>query len=369
MSDLSPPIHLNVDRIRVGYNTSGRIHEIVHGLSFSVPQGEIGCLLGPSGCGKTTVLRAIAGFEGLIDGRILIGGQELSNKQVTAPPESRHVGVVFQDYALFPHLCVADNVAFGLRKLSAADRSNRVQQLLSMTGLRNQATKYPHELSGGQQQRVALARALAPRPQLLLLDEPFSNLDIDLRERLAGEVRDILKELGTTAVLVTHDQHEAFAIADQIGVMQAGRIVQWDTAHNLYHKPIDRFVADFIGQGVFAAGRVDRDKQHVNIELGSLPLWQGMAYCSTDERDAQQVDVLLRADDVLYDENSPLQAEVVRKAFRGAQFLYTLKLPSGQTALAMVPSHYDHAIGQKIGVRLAVDHVVTFVTNTPAPNP
>ncbi|MDO8301110.1 ABC transporter ATP-binding protein [Lacisediminimonas sp.] len=365
MSDLSPPIHLNVDRIRVGYTTGRRMHEIVHGLSFSVPQGEIGCLLGPSGCGKTTVLRAIAGFERVIDGRILIGGKELSNSHLTAPPESRHVGVVFQDYALFPHLSIADNVGFGLRKLSAADRSSRVQQLLSMTGLRTQATKYPHELSGGQQQRVALARALAPRPQLLLLDEPFSNLDIDLRERLAGEVRDILKELGTTAVLVTHDQHEAFAIADQIGVMQGGRIVQWDTAYNLYHRPVDRFVADFIGQGVFAPGNVDRERQHVNVELGSLPLWQGMEYCATDEKDAQQVDVLLRADDVLYDESSELKAEVVRKAFRGAQFLYTLKLPSGQTVLAMVSSHHDHALGEKIGVRLAADHVVTFPRITP----
>nr|WP_241673041.1 ABC transporter ATP-binding protein [Lacisediminimonas profundi] len=342
------------------------MQEVVHGLSFSLPRGEIGCLLGPSGCGKTTVLRAIAGFENLIDGRILIGGQELSNSRSTAPPESRHVGVVFQDYALFPHLSVAENVGFGLRKLSTGERADRVQQLLSMAGLRNHASKYPHELSGGQQQRVALARALAPRPQLLLLDEPFSNLDIDLRERLAGEVRDILKELGTTAVLVTHDQHEAFAIADQIGVMQSGRIVQWDTAYNLYHKPADRFVADFIGQGVFATGSVDRSRQCVNIELGSLPLWQGMEYCSTDGKDAPQVDVLLRADDVLYDDSSPLQAEVVRKAFRGAQFLYTLKLPSGQTVLALVPSHHDHAIGDKIGIRLAADHVVTFPSTAPA---
>ena len=360
MNDFSLPIHLNVDQIRVGYSIGSQMHEIVHGLSFSLPRGEIGCLLGPSGCGKTTVLRAIAGFERLIDGRIMIGGHELSNRQLTAPPESRHVGVVFQDYALFPHLTVSENVAFGLRKLTSADRDDRVRQLLSMAGLRTQASKYPHELSGGQQQRVALARALAPRPQLLLLDEPFSNLDIDLRERLAGEVRDILKELGTTAVLVTHDQHEAFAIADQVGVMQAGRIVQWDTAYNLYHKPVDRFVADFIGQGVFATGNVDRTNQRVQIELGGLPLYQGMEYCSTDDRDSERVDVLLRADDVLYDDDSPLHAEVVRKAFRGAQFLYTLKLPSGQTVLALVPSHHNHAIGDKIGIRLAADHVVTF---------
>ena len=366
MSELPLPIHLNVDRIRVGYPIGSQMHEIVHGLSFSLVRGEIGCLLGPSGCGKTTVLRAIAGFERLLDGRIVIGGKEFSNRRTNLPPEVRQVGVVFQDYALFPHLTVTENVGFGLRKLSPADRNDRIRQLLSMTGLRTQAEKYPHELSGGQQQRVALARALAPRPQLLLLDEPFSNLDIDLRERLAGEVRDILKELGTTAVLVTHDQHEAFAIADQVGVMQSGRIVQWDTAYNLYHKPADRFVADFIGQGVFTTGRVDRATQRVQIELGTLPLYQGMEYCSTEDKDSEQVDVLLRADDVLHDDSSPLMAEVIRKSFRGAQFLYTLKLPSGQTVMALVPSHHDHAIGEKIGVRLAVDNVVTIPARTPA---
>jgi iron(III) transport system ATP-binding protein len=357
--------YLTVESIRVGYPLGRAIHEIVHGLSFSLVRGEIGCLLGPSGCGKTTVLRAIAGFESLIDGRIALGGRQLSAKGTTAPPETRHVGVVFQDYALFPHLSVADNIGFGLRKLSAPERSARVGRLLSLVGLAAQGRQYPHELSGGQQQRVALARALAPKPDLLLLDEPFSNLDIDLRERLAIEVRDILKELGTTAVLVTHDQHEAFAIADHIGVMQDGAIVQWDNAYNLYHRPGNRFVADFIGQGVFMPGTVDLPNQRVNIELGSLPLWQGVDVCATDEKNAQLVDVLLRDDDVIHDDASPLQAEVVRKAFRGAEFLYTLKLPSGQALLALVPSHHDHAIGEKIGIRLGADHVVTFPSRRP----
>jgi iron(III) transport system ATP-binding protein len=359
MTSGSTDSHLHVDQIRVGYTLGKRMHEIVHGLSFSLRQGEIGCLLGPSGCGKTTVLRAIAGFESLLGGRILIDGEELSSSTHTAAPEQRQVGVVFQDYALFPHLSVEDNVAFGLHRLKSAARQERVTQLLAMTGLSSQARKYPHELSGGQQQRVALARALAPRPRLLLLDEPFSNLDIDLRERLAGEVRDILKELDTTAVLVTHDQHEAFAIADSVGVMRAGEIVQWDSAYNLYHRPIDRFVADFIGQGVFLPGQVQSPQQTVRIELGSLPL-SGDLPDTGNTAGAGQVDVLLRADDVLHDDASPLQAEVVRKAFRGAEFLYTLKLPSGACVLALVPSHHDHAIGEKIGIRLAADHVVTF---------
>lgn len=365
----SDSAHLQVASIRVGYQLSSAMHEIVHALSFSLARGEIGCLLGPSGCGKTTVLRAIAGFEPLLAGHIALGGREISRPGVTAPPETRQVGVVFQDYALFPHLSVADNVAFGLRKLAKSQRMQRVQSLLDLVGLSTQSNKYPHELSGGQQQRVALARALAPEPDLLLLDEPFSNLDVDLRERLAGEVRDILKASGTTAVLVTHDQHEAFAIADQIGVMHAGEIVQWDSAYNLYHRPASRFVADFIGHGVFTPGIMDIPGQKVAIELGCLPLWQGMDTCATHEKDAEQVDVLLRADDVVHDDTSTQKAEVVRKAFRGADFLYTLKLPSGQLLLALVPSHHNHAVGEKIGIRLCADHVVTFpseVTSKPA---
>ncbi|RJF95000.1 ABC transporter ATP-binding protein [Noviherbaspirillum saxi] len=352
--------HFDVQSIRVGYPQGRQVHEVVRGLSFSLARGEIGCLLGPSGCGKTTVLRAIAGFESVLAGSISLGGRELSNMRSTAAPETRHVGVVFQDYALFPHLSVWENIAFGLRKLPVTERKQRIDRLLSMIGLTAHARQYPHELSGGQQQRVALARALAPRPELLLLDEPFSNLDVDLRERLALEVRDILKELGTTAVLVTHDQHEAFAIADHIGVMHQGAIVQWDSAYNLYHRPKNRFVADFIGQGVFTPGTVDLPGQQVHIELGSLPLWQGIDVCATNEKQHDQVDVLLRADDVIHDDASPLQAEVVRKAFRGAEFLYTLKLPSGQSVLALVPSHHDHAIGERIGIRLGADHVVTF---------
>jgi len=357
------PSYLVVDDIHVGYRIGRILHDVVHGLSFALERGDIGCLLGPSGCGKTTVLRAIAGFEALSAGRILLDGRELSSKGRTAAPETRQVGVVFQDYALFPHLSVYDNIAFGLKKLAARERSAHIEKLLALVGLASQAKKYPHELSGGQQQRVALARALAPKPQLLLLDEPFSNLDIDLRERLASEVRDILKELGTTAVLVTHDQHEAFAIADQIGVMEQGRIVQWDSAYNLYHRPTNRFVADFIGQGVFTPGTIDFSNSCVDIELGCLPLSNGTRTCSTQQANAKQkVDVLLRADDVIHDDDSPMQAQVVRKAFRGADFLYTLRLPSGQSLLALVPSHHDHAIGENIGIRLEADHVVTFPT-------
>jgi iron(III) transport system ATP-binding protein len=216
--------------------------------------------------------------------------------------------------------------------------------------LAEELDKYPHEISGGQQQRVALARALAPRPELLLLDEPFSNLDVDLRERLSLELREIIKASGATAVLVTHDQQEAFAIADQVGILHDGRIQQWDSAYNLYHRPANRFVADFIGQGVFLPAR-ELDGGGLEIELGTL---QG------GSSDGKPVEVLLRPDDVVHDDAAPTQAEVVHKAFRGAEILYTLKLASGRKVLALVPSHHNHALGERIGIRLDVDHVVAF---------
>lgn len=334
---------------------------VVDDLSLHLEPGAIGCLLGPSGCGKTTVLRAIAGFEPVLAGEIRIGNEVVGRVSWQLAPEARRVGMVFQDYALFPHLDVAANISFGLRALDTAERTRRVDDLLVRVGLPGAGGKYPHELSGGQQQRVALARALAPQPQLLLLDEPFSNLDVDLRERLSLEVREIIKAAGITAVLVTHDQHEAFAVADVIGIMHEGRIQQWDTPYNLYHRPDNRFVADFVGQGVFLPGVVLNPRE-VSIELGQLAgriptdCSAGCARCGKSCR----VSVLLRPDDVVHDDASPIQAEVVAKAFRGAEFLYTLELASGQRVLSLVPSHHNHAIGEKIGIKLDVDHVVVF---------
>src|SRR5687768_1825912 len=190
---------------------------VVNDLSLTLKKGTIGCLLGPSGCGKTTVLRCIAGFEPVLRGEIVVKGAVISNSAFCMPPEQRHIGMVFQDYALFPHLSVGANVGFGLHRMRKPERESRVAEMLHVMGLAEVVEKYPHQLSGGQQQRVALARALAPKPDLLLLDEPFSNLDVTLRGRLSLEVRDILKNQNATAILVTHDQDEAFAIADEIG--------------------------------------------------------------------------------------------------------------------------------------------------------
>jgi len=333
---------------------------IIDRLSFTLPQGAIGCLLGPSGCGKTTALRCISGFEPIREGTIRIDGETVSRPGWMLAAEKRRVGMVFQDYALFPHLTVAGNVGFGLRGQSPADVHARVEALLDLVGLSGHADQHPHQLSGGQQQRVALARALAPRPRLILMDEPFSNLDVELRERLSLEVRDILKREAMTALIVTHDQNEAFALADWIGVMHEGRIQQWASPYDLYHEPANRFVADFVGQGALLVGEV-LDERQIRIELGVL---NGRLPAAHDGGDAyacgRQVDVLLRPDDIVHDDDSPLQAEVENKAFRGAEFLYTLRLPSGQRALSLVPSHHNHAIGEKIGIKLAVDHVVAF---------
>jgi iron(III) transport system ATP-binding protein len=327
---------------------------VVREMSFALAPGTIGCLLGPSGCGKTTVLRCLAGFEPVKGGTISLGGRVVSRPGSSVPPEERSVGMVFQDFALFPHLTVARNVAFGLRTHAADAAQRRVDEMLELIGLKDSGDAFPHELSGGQQQRVALARALAPNPDLLLLDEPFSSLDIDLRERLTLEVRGILKAAGTTAILVTHDQHEAFVLADEIGVMNEGTIEQWDSAYRLYHQPRTRFVADFVGQGVFLRG-VAIGRGRVLTELGELASDNPL---SMDEGAA--VDLLLRPDDIVHDDASPWEAEVVAKAFRGAHFLYTLALASGTRVLSLVPSHHDHAIGERIGIRLSIDHVIAF---------
>ncbi len=355
---------LEVSQLRVAY--AGQSQAAVRDVSFGLRAGDIGVLIGPSGCGKTTLLRAVAGLEPVTAGEIKLAGNVVSSARLTVAPEARQIGMVFQDYALFPHLNVGRNVAFGIDHLPRTERAERVAEVLELVGLGGHETRFPHELSGGQQQRVALARALAPKPRLLLLDEPFSNLDVDLRERLAHEVRNILKAAQTTALFVTHDQLEAFAIGDTIGVMHEGRLHQWDDAYTLYHRPVTRFVAEFIGHGVFAPAVIRQVNQQVVVQtpLGDLT---DVAECPLPCAFAGGAcDVLLRADDIVHDDDAPVKAEIIRKAFRGSEFLYTLRLVSGETVMAHVPSHHDHKLGEWIGIRAQVDHVVTFNRACPA---
>ncbi len=332
-------------------------HWVVKNLSLQLEKGQIGCLLGASGCGKTTVLRTIAGFEPLLRGTIVLNGKVVSRENLTLPPAKRAIGMVFQDYALFPHLTLFDNVAFGLRGLERSEQIVRVTEMLKLVGLAKAHAQYPHEISGGQQQRVALARALAPKPELLLMDEPFSNLDVTLRERLSSEVRDILKAYGATALFVTHNQNEAFAVADLIGVMDDGALLQWDDAHALYHCPADRRVAAFVGEGMLLPG-ITQGSGAIKTGLGTL---DGVFCAGAEHRGA--VDVLIRPEDVVHDDTSQVKAEVVRRNFRGASILYTLRLISGDLVQALVPSHCDHKPGEHIGIRPDVRHLVTFPKN------
>jgi iron(III) transport system ATP-binding protein len=361
---------LEIDHVSVRYAGGHGARAAVEAVSLSLLTGQIGVLIGPSGCGKTSLLRAIAGLERLDAGRIAIKDEVLSDATagVHLAPEARRIGMVFQDYALFPHLSVAQNVAFGIHHLPKAERRARTEEVLDLVGLGHASQRAPHQLSGGQQQRIALARALAPRPRLLLLDEPFSSLDVDLRERLAQEVRGILKTSQTTALFVTHDQLEAFAVGDVIGVMNKGALEQWDDAYSLYHRPATRFVADFIGHGVFAPAQIvaapgPAEAGHPGARLLRTPLGDlaGTDACLLpDAYPGGQCDVLLRADDIVHDDAAPVKARIERKAFRGSEFLYTLRLASGEQVMAHVPSHHDHQIGEWIGIRAEVDHLVTF---------
>lgn len=336
---------------------------VLENFSLEVPRQSIVSLLGPSGCGKTTALRAIAGFEPVIEGEIWLDGHCVSSPRQMVPPEQRHLGMVFQDYTLFPHLTVAENVQFGIRKQSRKQRESNVDRLLELVGMRGFEKRYPHELSGGQQQRVALARALAPEPSILLLDEPFSSLDIDLRARIALDVRDILKSLDITAVLVTHDQHEAFAMSEHIGIMLDGQILQWDTPYNLYHEPQHRFVADFIGQGRFIRGQVI-DPLHFHTQLGGL-----IGHHPVNWPSGTEVDILLRPDDIVPDDQGDLFAVVSNIAFKGAEILYTLKFENDLELLSLFPSHHRLELGARVQTRIDAEHVIAFpVSPTLSPN-
>jgi len=344
---------LEVRRIECRY----RGRAAVRGLSFAVENGELCCLLGPSGGGKTTVLRAIAGLEPLAAGQISLDGRVLSTPRRQTPPERRGVGLVFQQYALFPHLSARDNIGFGLHRESARQRRRRVDAALATVDLdAREALRYPQELSGGQQQRVALARALVLEPQLLLLDEPFSNLDATLRRQLNLELKALLKKKKISALLVTHDQEEAFGFADSMGLLHDGQLQQWDTPYNLYHRPQSRFVARFVGHGCFIPGQL-LDNRLVRTALGDFPH-------SSDQGGPAlapgPVDVLLRPDDVLYDRDSAIRCTVLEKLFAGDRILYTLRIARGEIIQALLPSHLDFELAQEIGVSTDLEHLILF---------
>lgn len=341
---------LEVTNMSCGYGNGSVVKEI----SFALSHGDIGCLLGPSGCGKSTMLRALAGFLPLNGGEICLQGSVISLPGKTLAPEKRRIGMVFQDYALFPHLTIAENIGFGLRNESRTAKAQRVSELLQVVHLQDLAANYPHELSGGQQQRVALARALAPEPTLILLDEPFSNLDADLRRRLSLDVREILKSLGISAILVTHDQQEAFAMCDQVAVLKDGGIQQWDVPYNLYHEPANRFVAGFVGQGGFIPGTA-LGPDTIESELGVIHGNRAYRW-----QPGTLVDILIRPDDIVYDADSDLKPEVIEKIFAGTSTLYRFRCSRDTEFEALFRSHLDFHLGERVPVRVEADHLIAF---------
>ena len=320
-------------------------------ISFSIREGEILCLLGPSGCGKTTVLRAIAGFEPVRSGQIVLSDRLVSSSTETVPTEERRVGMVFQEYALFPHLRVADNIAFGLHHLSRAERTCRVQEMLRLTGLEGLEHRYPHELSGGQQQRVALSRALVQNPVLLLLDEPFSNLDPDMASRMRQDLHSLLRRTKTTTILVTHDHDEAFAMADRIAVLNRGEIEQLDAPELIYHLPATQFVADFVGQADFVRGKIRQGLVHT--ELGEFPN-------TIDGAEGSHVMVMIRPDDIHLVPNKSANSRIVARQFRGSENLYTVQLPSGQVVHSSESSTSVYHEGTAVELRVSATHTVLF---------
>ena len=321
-------------------------------VGFSLQEGELLGLLGPSGCGKTTLLRLVAGFEQPEVGEIALAGQLVCGSvSQWVPPERRRVGVVFQDYALFPHLSVIENVAFGLKQLCRRGQLPKQQittlakEAITLVGLAGMEQRYSHELSGGQQQRVALARALAPRPPLILLDEPFSNLDVQVRLRLRQEVRDILKSIGASGIFVTHDQEEALAIADKVAVMQNGRLVQLATPEEIYQAPASRFIAEFVTQANFVSA--SRRREGWETELGMVPALAVAEGADCGELMICQEDLQIKPD-------VAGSVEVQGRQFLGREYQYTLRLPSAQVLQVRTSAGQRLAIGERVSVK--VDH-------------
>lgn len=333
----------------------GQTRPAVAGVSLWLKPGELLALLGPSGCGKTTTLRLMAGFERPDSGQVVVNGQLVAGAGRWLPPEKRQLGMVFQDYALFPHLSVNDNIAFGLRHLTNRARQQRVAELLEMVGLSGFEKRYPHQLSGGQQQRVAIARALAPRPTALLLDEAFNSLDAAIQASMHREVRAILKAEGVAAVLVTHNQQEAFSLADRMAVLNKGAVEQVGPPEEVFRRPASRFVAGFVGKANFLPARLERGR--LFCELGLLP-------CPPDYAASEQsnLEVLLRPHEIelhpAYSE-AGAAATIVNRTYFGPDSLYTVRLASTDQPLDIV-STADFQPGETVKLKAEPHFVSAF---------
>ena len=344
---------LRIDSLACQY---GRV-PVLQDIGLQVNEGDICCLLGPSGCGKTTLLQAIAGFTPLVAGQIELDDNCIAQPGAGVAPEARGIGMVFQDYALFPHLTVRENIGFGLKAFGRSERETRIREALDLVKMDALADRYPHELSGGQQQRVALARALAPKPRLLLMDEPFSNLDTELRRTLSREVRHILKTAGITAIMVTHDRDEAFVVSDRLGIMDQGRLLQWGTPAVVYHQPATPLVASFVGEGNWIEGRV-LDSQTLETELGQVHQ-PGHPWAT-----GSSLDIFVRPHEVnASDAFDAVPVETLSGEFLGTQTLYRFKLHSGRELEAQFGSQAAFQPGSTLGLALTSANLVAFPTS------
>ncbi len=356
--------HLLLDQVTKQFSKS--LHPAVCDVSLCLEQGEVLGLLGPSGCGKTTLLRLIAGFEQPQAGNISLAGQVIASVGLCMPPERRSVGMVFQDFALFPHLTAAENIAFGLPQSGKVAVQERVAEAIALVGLKGREDCYPHELSGGQQQRVALARALAPRPALLLLDEPLSNLDVQVRLYLRQEVREILKATGTTAIFVTHDQEEAMAIADRVGVMCQGNLEQLDTPEAVYQEPASRFVAEFVTQANFLSAQ--QQGEIWETEIGQFAQTQVKCTCKADwelcKGEAANGDLMIRQEDLIPQLDRDGCLTVGDRQFLGREYSYCLITRSGRRLQSRTSTRITIPVGATVRVSVVSQKLRFFPTQS-----
>ena len=326
---------------------------ILDDVNLKIDTGEIVSLMGSSASGKTSLIRSIAGFHNITSGMIQIDGEIVDDSISRSDVAMRNVGVIFQDLALFPHLTVRENICFGLNNVDSAQQQNRAKKLEDLLSIENITDRYPNQISGGQQQRVAIARAIAPKPNLLLLDEPFSALDYELKDNLMNDIMKLIKSENITAILITHSAEEAFKMSDKIAFISNNTITQFANPYDMYHRPNSKEIANFFGISSYITAKIT-DSSHINCILGDFV---GMVdqYNKDDK-----VDLLIRPDDIIHDDDSLFSAKVTEKTFRGSDFLYKLELKDGQNIFCYAPSHHNHQVNEVIGIKLDLDHLVIF---------